>query len=87
MLRQIRLAMDNKKKKSDKKDDDHDDFMKMIIEIDETYFRWQSRKQAHYRKSSYWGNLWKKYCFLSMLERDKEVRGFVNDEAKREYNH
>lgn len=52
MLRQIRLAMDNKKKKSDKKDDDHDDFMNMIIKIDETCFRWQSRKQAHYRKSS-----------------------------------
>jgi hypothetical protein len=38
MLRQIRLAMGNKKKKTDKKDDDNDDdFMQTIIEIDETY--------------------------------------------------
>jgi transposase-like protein len=34
MLRQIRLAMDNKKKKGDKKDVyDNDDFIKTVIEI------------------------------------------------------
>ncbi len=84
MLRQIRLAMGNKKKKSDKKDDDHDDdFMQTIIEIDETYLGGKAENKHMSERVANKG-IFEKSIVLGMLERDKEVRGFVIDEAKRD---
>ena len=84
MLRQIRLAMGNKKKKSDKKDDDHDDdFMQTIIEIDETYLGGKAENKHMSERIAAKG-IFEKNIVLGMLERDKEVRAFVIDDAKRD---
>jgi len=40
MLRQIRLAIGNKKKKKD--DEDDNDFMNIMVKIDENMKKWQS---------------------------------------------
>ncbi len=79
MLRQIRLAMGNKKKK----DDDDDDFMQTVIEIDETYLGGKAENK-HMSKRVAAKGIFEKNIVLGMLERDKEVRGFVIDEAKRD---
>ena len=82
MLRQIRLAMGNKK--SDKKDDDHDDdFMQTIIEIDETYLGGKAENKHMSERVAAKG-IFEKMIVLGMLERDKEVRAFVLDDAKRD---
>ena len=84
MLRQIRLAMGNKKKKGDKKDDDHDDdFMQTIIEIDETYLGGKAENKHMSERVAAKG-IFEKMIVLGMLERDKEVRAFVIDDAKRD---
>ncbi len=79
MLRQIRLAMGNKKKK----DDDDDDFMNTIIEIDETYLGGKAENKHMSERIAAKG-IFEKNIVLGMLERDKEVRAFVIDEAKRD---
>jgi transposase-like protein len=79
MLRQIRLAMGNKKKK----DDDDDDFMQTVIEIDETYLGGKAENKHMSERIAAKG-IFEKSIVLGMLERDKEVRGFVIDEAKRD---
>jgi transposase-like protein len=81
MLRQIRLAMGNKKKKDD--EDDNDDFMNTIIEIDETYLGGKAENK-HLTERIFAKGIFKKNIVLGMLERNKEVRGFVIDEAKRD---
>lgn len=84
MLRQIRLAMGNKKKKGDKKDDDHDDdFMQTVIEIDETYLGGKAENKHMSERVAAKG-IFEKNIVLGMLERDKEVRAFVIDDAKRD---
>lgn len=79
MLRQIRLAMGNKKKK----DDDDDDFMQTVIEIDETYLGGKAENKHMSERVAAKG-IFEKNIVLGMLERDKEVRGFVLDDAKRD---
>lgn len=84
ILRQIRLAMGNKKKKSDKKDDDHDDdFMQTIIEIDETYLGGKAENK-HISERVTAKEIFEKIIALGMFEQDKEVRAFVLDDAKRD---
>ncbi len=84
MLRQIRLAMGNKKKKADKKDDDHDDdFMQTIIEIDETYLGGKAENKHMSERVAAKG-IFEKMIVLGMLERGEEVRAFVLDDAKRD---
>jgi transposase-like protein len=84
MLRQIRLAMGNKKKKGDKKDDDNDDdFMQTIIEIDETYIGGKAENK-HISERVAAKGIFKKMIVLGMLERGEEVRAFVLDDAKRD---
>ncbi len=81
MLRQIRLAMGNKKKKKD--DDDDNDFMNTIIEIDETYLGGKAENKHMSERIAAKG-IFEKNIVLGMLERDKEVRAFVIDDAKRD---
>jgi len=79
MLRQIRLAMGNKKKK----DDHDDDFMQTVIEIDETYLGGKAENKHMSERVTAKG-VFEKMVVLGMLERDKEVRAFVLDDAKRD---
>ena len=73
MLRQIRLAMGNKKKKGDKKDDDNDDdFMQTIIEIDETYLGGKVENKHMSERVAAKG-IFEKMIVLGMLERGEEV--------------
>ncbi len=81
MLRQIRLAMGNKKKKKDY--DDDNDFMNTIIEIDETYLGGKAENK-HMSERIEAKGIFEKNIVLGMLERDKEVRAFVLDDAKRD---
>ena len=83
MLRQIRLAMGNKKTKKKQDDNDDDDFMQTIIEIDETYLGGKAENKHMSERVAAKG-IFEKSIVLGMLERDKEVRGFVIDEAKRD---
>jgi transposase-like protein len=82
MLKQIRAAMGNKKKDDD---DDNDDngFMNTIIEIDETYLGGEA-KNKHMSERVRAKGFFKKNIVLGILERNKEVRAFVIDEAKRD---
>lgn len=79
MLRQIRLAMGNKKKK----DDDDDDFMNTVIEMDETYIGGKAENKHMSERVAAKG-IFEKSVVFGMLERDKEVRAFVVDDAKRD---
>ncbi len=79
MLRQIRLAMGNKKKK----DDDDDDFMQTVIEIDETYLGGKAENKHMSERVAAKG-IFEKNIVLGMLEREKEVRAFLIDDAKRD---
>jgi len=80
ILRQIRLAMGNKKKK---KDDDDNDFMNTIIEIDETYLGGKAENKHMSERVAAKG-IFEKNIVLGMLERNKEIRAFVIDDAKRD---
>ena len=71
MLRQIRIAMGNKKK-----DDDDDDFMGTVIEMDEAYFGGKAENKHMSERVAAKG-IFQKIAVLGMLERNKEVRGFV----------
>ncbi len=73
------FRMGNKKKK----DDDDDDFMQTVIEIDETYLGGKAENK-HMNERIAAKGIFEKSIVLGMLERDKEVRGFVIDEAKRD---
>lgn len=83
MLRQIRIAMGNKKTKKKQDDNDDDDFMNTIIEIDETYLGGKAENKHMSERVAAKG-IFEKSVVFGMLERDKEVRAFVLDDAKRD---
>jgi hypothetical protein len=72
--------MGNKKKK---KDDDDNDFMNTIIEIDETYLGGKAENKHMSERVAAKG-IFEKNIVLGMLERNKEIRAFVIDDAKRD---